>query len=157
MENTATETRETLNDLILINNDRIEGYQKALDDIKSDDDAASNADLVALFGRNIEQSRNNRMELGKEVQVAGGEMEDGTLNSGKLHRAWMEVKAFFTGNDRHAILASCESGEDAILKAYKDALEEEHLPAFLREMLTKQRADLKQAHDEIKALRDQAK
>lgn len=156
MENTATETREILNDLVLINNDRIVGYEKALDDLKSDDDA-ENLDLIALFESMIDQSRQIRNELGKEVQVAGGEMAEGTMNSGKLHRAWMEVKALFTGNDRHAILASCEQGEDAIQKAYKEALEEENLPAFLRETLTQQKASLRKSHDEIKALRDQSK
>jgi uncharacterized protein (TIGR02284 family) len=34
----------------------------------------------------------------------------------------MEVKAFLTGNDRVAILNSCEYGEEAAAKAYEDVL-----------------------------------
>lgn len=157
MENTATETRETLNDLVLIHNDRIAGYEKALEELKSGDDNAQNLDLTALFEHMIDESREMRNDLGKEVQVAGGEMKEGTMNSGKLYRAWMDVKALFTGHDRHAILASCEGGEDAVQKAYKEALDDDSLPAFLREMITNQKAILKQSHDEIKALRDQSK
>jgi hypothetical protein len=33
----------------------------------------------------------------------------------------MDVKVSFSGNDRQAILESCEFGEDAAQKAYKDA------------------------------------
>jgi hypothetical protein len=40
MENTK-DTIETLNDLVLINNDRIAGYEKALDELKSRDDLSS--------------------------------------------------------------------------------------------------------------------
>ncbi|WP_462252302.1 ferritin-like domain-containing protein [Ferruginibacter sp.] len=152
---TATATSDILNDLVLINNDRIAGYQKAIDELKSSDDASENLDLTLLFERMIDESRENRNALGQEVQVLGGEMEKGTMTSGKIFRAWMDVKALFTGKDRHAILASCETGEDAAQKAYASALEEEEdLPAFLKQMVSKQKEALKKSHDEIKALRD---
>ena len=67
----------------------------------------------------------------------------------------MDVKAVFTGHDRHAILANCEAGEDATQRAYRDALEHEALPAFIRELLVRQKESLKESHDEVKALRDQ--
>ena len=155
---TATETRHVLNDLILINNDRIAGYEKAIKELKSQDNALSeNLDLTVLFERMIDESRECRNALGQEVQSMGGEMTDGTMTSGKLYRAWMDVKALFTGKDRHAILESCEAGEDAAQKAYREALEEEDLPHYLREMISNQQRLLKDSHDEIKALRDQTK
>ncbi len=155
MAHTATDTTETLHDLVLINNDRIAGYQKAIDELKSRDDASSqDLDLVVLFQRMIDESREFRNALGHEVQVLGGTMAEGTMNSGKLYRAWMDVKAVFTGKDRHAILESCEYGEDVAKKAYKEALEEEGLPAYLRDMISNQKAVINESHDEIKALRD---
>jgi len=95
------------------------------------------------------------MLLGKETQVLGGEMETGTTNSGKIYRAWMDVKALFTGHDRHTVLENCEFGEDAALKAYDTALHDEDLPAYIREMLLDQNETLLDAHDEVKNLRDQ--
>jgi len=158
MQNTASDTRETLNDLVLINNDRIAGYEKALEELKSRDDSDSeDLDLAMLFQRMIDESREFRNELGHEVQVLGGEMEEGTMGSGKIYRAWMDVKALFSGHSRHAILASCEGGEDAAQRAYESALEDEGLPAFLRDLVNKQKAVLRKSHDEIKALRDQSK
>lgn len=157
MQNTAEDTKDVLNDLVLINNDRIAGYQKAMDELKSRDDAGTqDLDLTMLFERMIDESREFRNELGHEVQALGGKMEEGTMTSGKIYRAWMDVKALLTGKSRHAILASCEGGEDAAQRAYEAALNEEDLPSFLREMITRQKATLRQSHDEIKVLRDQA-
>ncbi|MEO6523490.1 MAG: PA2169 family four-helix-bundle protein [Mucilaginibacter sp.] len=144
-------TVDTLNDLVLINNDRIEGYDRALKELTED-----NADLRPLFTKYIEQSHQCKMELGTEVQALGEEMEAGTTNSGKLYRAWMDVKAVFTGHDRKAVLENCEAGEDAAQKAYKGALNEEGLPTFLREVITRQKDMLRTAHDEVKSLRDMA-
>jgi len=144
-------TVDTLNDLILINNDRIEGYDRALNELTEDD-----ADLRPLFSKYIEQSHQCKMELGTEIEALGEDIETGTTGSGKIYRAWMDVKAIFTGNDRKAVLANCEAGEDAAQKAYKAALNDEELPAFLGEIITRQKALLRTAHDEVKALRDMA-
>lgn len=151
---TTKATIEILNDLIEINNDRIKGYEKAIEELKDGDQ-----DLKTLFAGMIDESRQARMVLGKEVQALGGDMESGdaTTNSGKIYKAWMDVKAVFTGHDRHTVLSNCEFGEDAAQKAYKAALEYKHLPAYLRELIEKQRQIFKASHDEIKAFRDQEK
>ena len=47
MENTK-ETIDTLNDLVLINNDRIAGYEKALEELKRDDDAGQENLIAAI-------------------------------------------------------------------------------------------------------------
>jgi len=147
---TSRETIEVLNDLIEIHNDRIKGYERAIKELKDED-----TDLKTLFAVFIDQSRQAKMLLGKETQVLGGEMETGTTNSGKIYRAWMDVKALFTGHDRHTVLENCEFGEDAALKAYDTALHDEDLPAYIREMLLDQNETLLDAHDEVKNLRDQ--
>ena len=140
---------EALNDLIEINNDRITGYERALKELKD-----GSSDLKTLFEGYIDQSRNIRNELGTEVQVLHGTMAQGTKTSGKIYRAWMDVKAVFTGHDRHEVLENCEAGEDAAQKAYKSALNTEGLPAYIVELISKQQTELKGAHDEVKALRD---
>lgn len=148
MDNRAINA-ETLNDLIQINNDRVVGYEKAMEELKSED-----ADLKTLFVKMIGESHKYKMALATEVQALGVEAEDGTTNSGKIYRAWMDVKAVFTGHDRKTILNNCEGGEDAAQKAYKMALDEDGLSADLRTLITDQKASLRTSHDEIKALRD---
>ncbi|WP_114938298.1 PA2169 family four-helix-bundle protein [Mucilaginibacter endophyticus] len=148
MENTQA-TVQILNDLIQINNDRIEGYQRASKDLKDGD-----TELKSLFTRLIGQSQGYKLALGTEVSAFGKDIETGTSTSGKIHRVWLDVKAAFTGHDTHDVLEECEFGEDAILKAYRTALEDENLPAYLRETISQQESELLDAHDEIKALRD---
>lgn len=147
------ETKEQtviLNDLILINNDRIAGYEKAKNELRDED-----ADLKSLFTNMIAESHNYKMALASEVAASGEDIEEGTTNSGKIYRAWMDVKAVFTGHDRKAVLSNCEFGDDAAQKAYEAALKDEDLPSHIRSLLTQQKDALKVSHDKIKALRDE--
>jgi len=149
METLNAEVKEILNDLVAINNDRIVGYERAMKELSDED-----ADLKPLFLSMIDESREAKMELVTELQVYKGEADEGTTASGKIYRAWMDVKALFTGHDRHTVLANCEYGEDAAQKAYTSAQESEHLPAYLRDMIYDQQQMLKASHNEIKAFRD---
>ncbi|WP_254640276.1 PA2169 family four-helix-bundle protein [Chitinophaga sp. GbtcB8] len=142
---------EVLSDLVQINNDRIEGYLKASD--KTED-----PDLKALFQRMIDESRTYVSQLNQELARMGAELETGTTVSGKIYRAWMDVKATFTGNDRHAVLASCEYGEDAAQRAYDEALRsDDPMPYSIRELIANQKGALKSSHDTIKTYRDMEK
>lgn len=148
MENNKVNA-EILNDLIEINNDRVQGYEKAIEELKVED-----GDLKTLFVEMIRQSHRHKSALTAEVQVLGEEAETGTTTSGKIYRAWMDLKAVFTGHDRETVLNNCEFGEDAAQKAYKMALDTEGLSADLRSLVTEQKAELRESHDKIKALRD---
>lgn len=145
----TAERTSILNDLILINNDRIEGYQRAKDELGDED-----TDLKALFTSMISESHGYKVALAAEVASSGEEIEEGTTNSGKIYRVWMDVKAAFTGGSRKAVLENCEFGEDAAQKAYDMALKEEGLPANIYSLISEQKASLKISHDKIKALRD---
>jgi uncharacterized protein (TIGR02284 family) len=112
-------------------------------------------DLQAMFNRMADESRQYATELTAEVGRLGGDPAPGTTASGKIYRAWMDVKATFTGKDRKAILASCEYGEDAAQRAYEDALASDaDLPANIRQVITNQKAALKSSHDMVKKYRD---
>jgi uncharacterized protein (TIGR02284 family) len=146
---TITEkSAEVLNDLIQINNDRVAGYERAAKETDAKD-----LDLISLFNDMASESRQYLSELRRSVQSVGEEPAEGTTFSGKIYRAWMDVKATFTGKDRKAILASCEFGEDAAQKAYEQALNED-LDADVRQLVVDQKASLRKSHDRIKRLRD---
>lgn len=71
---------------------------------------------------------------------------------GVLHRGWLDVKAALTGNDEHAILASCVRAEGEAIKAYEAALST-RLPSRLETLLRRQYADVKEAYDVLSRLR----
>jgi len=143
---------EVLNDLVLIHNDRITGYERAIKETRAEDQ-----DLKDLYVSMIAESHVMKNMLVSEIQVQGGDAEKGTTASGKIYRAWMDVKAVFTGHDSETVLANCEAGEDAAQKAYTTALEHDGLPAYIREMLEQQMEALETSHDVIRDLRDQYK
>lgn len=148
--NINEKTAEVLNDLVRINNDRIEGYTKAENETKAGD-----ADLQSLFRQMAAESRSYVNDLSKYISATGNNITDDTTVRGKIYRAWMDVKATFSGKDRKAILASCEYGEDAAQKAYDAALSSDaELPTEVRQLIMDQKQSLKKSHDQIKALRD---
>lgn len=149
MENNKVDI-ETLNDLIEIHNDRVVGYEKAIDELREED-----SDLNLLFNEMIQESHRLKAELDRHVILLGGKPEEGTTASGKIYRAWMDVKAVFTGRDRETILSNCEFGEDAAQAAYRTALENGDLTLEIKSLLTKQQSELRTAHNTIRALRDQ--
>ena len=89
-----------LNELIQINNDRMEGYQRAMDD-------TDEIDLKGLFKEFAITSRRLSDELIEEVENMDGDPIKGTSTSGKLYRTWMDIKTAVSNNDRSAILNAC--------------------------------------------------
>jgi uncharacterized protein (TIGR02284 family) len=149
MESTE-KSSEVLNDLIEINNDRSAGFERALKDLGDGD-----LDLKTLFEEYSSQSRQFSQELTALAAQGGADTETGTSATGTIHRAWIEVKALFSGHDRKAVLAECERGEDAIKKAYKEALTPDSgLSVVATQLVTTQAQAINQSHDRIKLLRD---
>ncbi len=149
METLEKESVTLLNDLIVINNDRVEGYEKASKE-------TNDAELKSLFNSMANESRKFKEELLQKVKEVNGTPATGTTSSGKVYRAWMDVKAALSNKDRKAILASCEMGEDAALKTYRDVAASSELSPEYREIVNRQETSLKKSHDKIKSLRDSA-
>lgn len=147
------EVIDLLNDLICINNDRIEGYEKASEELKP----KNNSDSFILLDR-AQESRVFRNELIPAVVRLGGKPAENSTAAGKLYRTWMDLKTTFTGGSAKSVFELCEQGEDAALQAYNDALEEDVVfPQEIHEMLTRQEQIIREAHDSIRRKRDALK
>lgn len=141
---------EVLNDLIRINHDRTEGYHKAVEELKPTD-----IDLKTMFTSMANTSVQYANALAAEVRNLGGEPAIDSTQSGKLYRVWMDIKSGITARDRKSVLALCEFGEDAALKAYKLALESDaEIPADIRQLILDQKSTLQGSHDVVKRYRD---
>jgi len=147
MKNNCQKFIEVLNNLIEINNDRMEGYERATKDAKE-------ADLKNLFSQLSETSRNGRKELSAEVKKMGGIPKEGTSVSGKVYRAWKDVKVSLTKKDRKAILNSCECGEDIAVKAYKNIIDNNSVAGHSN-LLKKQYDLIKRDYDKVRSLRNE--
>jgi uncharacterized protein (TIGR02284 family) len=72
-----------------------------------------------------------------------------------VHRAWIDTKVSLGGSDK-TILESVEGGEDSAKASYEKALTTS-LPTNVAQIVQRQAARVKQAHDRVRDLRDAAK
>jgi uncharacterized protein (TIGR02284 family) len=142
---------DVLNSLIEINNDRIEGYDTASKETED-------TDLKMLFAELSKTSQKSKAELLSELSKLGGNPIEGTKTTGKLYRAWMDIKSALTGKDRKAILNSCEFGEDVAVDTYRKALQDnmQDLSSEQNTMINAQYAAIKADHNKVRNLRDMA-
>ena len=139
-----------LNNLIETLKDGQEGFKQASESVRD-------PELKALFGQYSQQRSRFAAALQSEAR-SHGETKPETSSSatGALHRGWINLKSAITGGNDHAILAECERGEDSAVEEYKKALDDGLTPSA-QELVTRQFADIKAAHDRIKSLRDVTK
>jgi uncharacterized protein (TIGR02284 family) len=142
-------TVDTLNKLVEINNDRIEGYETAAGE--TDD-----TELKRLFSQLAQTSHDCNQELRKEIYSLEGTPAEGTKISGKFFRAWMDLKVALAGNDRKTILSSCEFGEDNAIETYERVIEKdlEYLNFVQQDMVRSQYLLIKSDHLKVKSMRD---
>lgn len=141
---------EVLNDLIRINHDRTDGYHKAVEELKPTD-----IDLKTMFTNMANSSVQYANALAAEVRNLGGSPAVDSTQSGKLYRVWMDIRSGISARDRKSVLALCEFGEDAALKAYDLALESDaEIPADVRQVIMDQKSSIQTSHDVVKRYRD---
>ncbi len=139
----------TLNDLIETSKDGEEGFRTSAQNV-------DDPQLKAFFIRRSEEVGSGVRELQDLVRSLGGKPATSTSISGSLHRRWIDIKTAITNNDTVAVLNETERGEDAALKAYSKAAEQD-LPPNVRFVVVRQLEGAKRNHDQVKQLRDAAR
>jgi uncharacterized protein (TIGR02284 family) len=141
---------DVINNLIETLKDGQEGFKQAAESV-------SNPNLKSLFRDYSRQRSRFAAALQSEARRHGEtDSETNSSATGALHRGWMNLKSAITGGDEHAILAECERGEDSAVEEYKKALDDGLSPSA-QELVVRQFAEIKAAHDRIKSLRDATK
>ena len=138
-----------LNNLIEINNERIEIYKTAKK-------ATEENDLKDLFSEFQNTSTIFKSELIEEVHKMGGVPVFECRNNSLLRRLWINFKSKFIGKDREDILNTMEYNEFVAIKSYKDSLSGnfDHLTAELHILIKSQQILLTADHDKVKRLGD---
>ncbi len=146
---TTHEVGTTVNHLIEICRDGQIGFETAANAIK---DTSLQAELT--------QYSMQRQVFAADLEVAldtmGEPFRDAGSIAGTLHRGWMNLKAAIASNDRYAVLAECERGEDSAVKAYREAIAG-NLSPTLQTLVESQYEQIQRVHDRVKDLRDAAR
>jgi uncharacterized protein (TIGR02284 family) len=138
-----------LNNLIETCKDGELGFKTAAEGLKR-------ADIKAKFLEYSRQRGEMARALQGEVRNLGGNPEVSGSVSGSMHRGWLDIKSVITGKDDYAIVAEAERGEDVAKAAYENALKET-LPVTAQTLVRQQAAQVRQAHDDVRDIRDREK
>lgn len=136
-------------DLVETLEDGREGFAKGAEKLESSD----NRNEAALFRRLSEQRATFSTELQAMAQSYGDDVDESGSLAGKLHRGWMSLKDALAGSDPDGVLDAAEQGEDHAVSEFEKALKAD-ISQPMRTVVERQAAEVKRAHDEVKALRD---
>lgn len=125
------------------------GFREASQKVKSTNLKGFFNEVSDERGRFAQELQAELGSLGRPDKQVSGSAE------GALHRAWVDTKVALGGDD-HTVLDWLEHGEDFAKDAYQKALSAD-LPATVGEVVRRQAASVQRIHDQVKALRDQAK
>ena len=138
---------EVLEEILEKNRDAEKGYKKA----------AENADGAALrsyFERKSSERANFCNELKSEMATAYADFdEDGTF-TGTMHRAWMDIKNFFSSDSDEAMLEEAIRGDKAAFEEYEDVLNDNTLPTRIASIIRDQKMKIRTDLNNIKTLED---
>lgn len=147
METKNRKLVDQLEEILEKNRDAEKGYRKAAEN-------ADSLNLKSFFERKSGQRKTFNEALKKELVASYDEIDDDGSFTGTMHRTWMDIKSFFSGNNDESMLEEAIRGDKAAVEEYEEVLEEEALPisvaTIIRDQLMKIRTDL----NKIRTLED---
>jgi uncharacterized protein (TIGR02284 family) len=143
------QTIKKLQDLIQVNIDSRDGFRHAAEKIE-------NMTLSTYFQALALERDEQASELSRFVAANREDPRSEGSVAAALHRSWMTIRESLSSNNVYAVLAEAERGEDQIKQSYETALRETAGSA-VNDVLTRQYAQVKAAHDRIRDLRDEHK
>jgi uncharacterized protein (TIGR02284 family) len=140
-----SDVSSVLNDLIETCKDGEEGFRTAAEKVKD-------PSLKSLFTKYSAQ----RAGFVKELQTAVSQLGEKPAESGHvaavLHRGWINLKEALAKDEDTAIVNEAEAGEDAAMKAYKEAIAKA-LPSDVQALVQRQFAGVQEAHGVVRDLK----
>src|SRR5688572_21906339 len=142
----ADATVVMLHDLLKINTDRVERYKRA-------SYGTLDAELKSVFYVIADESRKNITDISRVIMKYYGKIQlNKPVHSGKIYRAWQDVKSKFSGTLHNHLLNSFEFGEMAAIAAYTMGKIDSPNPVVL-ELVERQQESMKASLEVIKSYR----
>ncbi|WP_139977819.1 ferritin-like domain-containing protein [Nocardioides litoris] len=142
-----TDDAKAAKELVETLKDGEKGFADAADKLRDSDHAA----WATVLHRLSEQRKDFQREIVDLGHAYGDDVDKSGTLTAAVHRGWLSLKDALTGDSAEGVLKAVLTGEDHAISEYDDALEED-LSAGFREVVTRQRAAVVAARDEVKAL-----
>lgn len=143
----SNQTVSTLNDLLQITNDRIEGFNKVEDKVWE-----KYPTLKSDYTNMVDQSQKMKLELKSLISERNGDADDSTTVAGGLHRTWIDVKNAFSADNAESTLENVTFGENAAIEAYQKALDSGDLCPESSRVVQDQLHSLKSSYEKFRNL-----
>jgi len=147
METKSKKLVEQLEEILEKNTDAQKGYTKAAENTDSQS-------LQNYFNRKAKERKSFNDALKAELVATYDEIDEHGSFTGTVHRTWMDIKNFFSGNSDEAMLEEAIRGEKASVEEYEEILKHSELPmrvsTLIRDQYMKIRTDL----NKIRSLED---
>ena len=146
----ASKTTQVLKDLIRINNDRIGGYQAALNQLTNLDSATKQ-----MFSEIISEGTSYRVQLTQKVRQLDPDVRTNPNILGKIYMAWNDLKIALVNTSQRSVISSCLYNEEIALHAYRAALgKDSGISHEVIQLLSEQEAGLKKNYELLKCYRE---
>lgn len=142
-----SKTVSTLNDLLNITNDRIQGFNKVEDKVWDSYNGLKND-----YDQMVRESQEMRSELIGLITAKGGNPDDSSTTKGALHRTWIDIKNSFGGDHAESTLENVVFGEKAAIDAYQDALNSGDLCSESTAVVSDQLSKLRTSYAKFESL-----
>jgi uncharacterized protein (TIGR02284 family) len=132
MNNDIKTIENKIKAIIEKNEDSVKGFEKASENAKE-------IGIKAYFEKRADQRRLFVKTLHNAVPELKTENADDGTAKGSIHRAWMDVKAFFSGDNDEAMLEEAVRGDKSAISEYNEMLAETMIPHRVKEIIREQR------------------
>ncbi|MEJ1221365.1 ferritin-like domain-containing protein [Sediminicola sp. 1XM1-17] len=138
---------DQLSEILQKNKDAEKGYAKAAENAKS-------LGLKNYFKRKSDERSDFNNQLKSAIAANFNEVDDSGSFTGSMHRTWMDIKTFFSGNEDEAMMEEAIRGEKAAVEEYKEVLEDQVLPLPIEVLIREQKLRIEKDLSTIKSLED---
>jgi uncharacterized protein (TIGR02284 family) len=114
-------------------------------------DHVKDSAVKTLFVELASQRAQFAADLLPHAQRLGGAEAADRTTRGTLHRGWMALRAALSRSSDRAMITEAEHSENLALAAYEHALDS-MLPPTARDVVERQRAEIRLAHDRVQSL-----
>ncbi|WP_121667598.1 ferritin-like domain-containing protein [Mesonia aquimarina] len=131
-----------LNQLLEKNYDAEKGYKDAAERVE-------NPKMKDFLSEQAQKRYDFGHQLKSEIKNYGKSPDKGGSVKGAAHRAWMDLKAAVSSDKHENIMEEVQRGEQSAINEYDEVIAED-LPPTTKDILVKQREEIKQAQQSAK-------
>ncbi len=138
---------DQLEEILEKNKDAEKGYRNAADN-------ADNNSLKTFFQNKANDRKTFYSDLKRELVVNYDDINDNGSFTGTIHRAWMDVKGFFSADNDESMLEEAIRGEKASVEEYEEVLADTTLPPSIATILRQQKSKIQNDLSQVRGMED---